>query len=308
MSKQPGRQPPKRRPQARKGRTAVAAKSAKKGTDYTAWIIVAIVIAVGGALVFVFASGSNKTGGTDPIKGRNPAPASLVKAVTTIPPSTWSKVGAGSVSSLPIKLPGPPLVTNDGKPRVVYIGAEYCPYCATERWGMVNALSRFGEFSNLSITTSATNTQQGGPEVFPKTPTFSFHGSTYKSDYIKFEPVEEKTNTYQPLETPTPEQQGLMSKFDAPPYVDQQSAGAIPFVDFANQFLISGASYDASVLQGKTHAEIGAAMRDPSTAISKGAVGTANVMTATICATTGNKPADVCNDPTIQSIESQLPK
>ena len=33
MSKQPGRPSPKRRPQARKGRTAVAAKTARKGTD-----------------------------------------------------------------------------------------------------------------------------------------------------------------------------------------------------------------------------------------------------------------------------------
>ena len=31
--------------------------------------------------------------------------------------------------------------------------------------------------------------------------------------------------------------------------------------------------------------------------ISKGAIGTANVMTATICETTDNKPANVCNNP-----------
>jgi Domain of unknown function (DUF929) len=308
MSKQPGRPSPKRRPQARKGRTAVAAKSAKKGTDRTAWIIVTLVIVVGGALVFVFASGSNKTTGTPYIKGREPAKASLVKAVTTIPQSTWTKVGAGSVTSLPTKLPGPALVTADGKPRMIYMGAEYCPFCATERWGMVNALSRFGTFSGLKITTSAQVTQSGAPETAPKTPSFSFYGAKYKSDYVQFESVEQEDNSYKPLETPTPEQQGYLTKYDAPPYVDEQSTGAIPFIDFANQYLISGASYDADVLQGKTHDEVGKAMSDTSTDIGKGALGSANVITATICATTGNKPTAVCNDPAIQAIQSQLPK
>ena len=39
----------------------------------------------------------------------------------------------------------------------------------------------------------------------------------------------------------------------------------------------------------------------------KGALGVANVITATICETTGNKPADVCTNPAIQSIQKQLP-
>jgi hypothetical protein len=32
---------------------------------------------------------------------------------------------------------------------MLYIGAEYCPYCAAERWPLVMALSKFGTFSNL---------------------------------------------------------------------------------------------------------------------------------------------------------------
>ena len=265
------------------------------------------MIAVGGALVFVFASGANKTSGPPHITGRKPAPASLVKTVTTIPQSTWAKVGAGTVTGLPVKLPGPPL-TKDGKPRIIYVGAEYCPYCATERWGMVNALSRFGDFSNLQITSSAVRAPNGQPEASPNTQTFSFHGSTYKSDYIWFEPIEKENNSYEPLDTPTAEQAQLAAKYDAPPYVDAQSANAIPFIDFANQYVISGASYDANVLQDKTHEEIAKAMGDGTSDISKGALGSANVITATICATTGNKPADVCNDPIIQGIQSQLPK
>ena len=48
-------------------------------------------------------------------------------------------------------------------------------------------------------------------------------------------------------------------------------------------------------------------MNDPSTAIAKGSLGAANVLTATICKTTDNKPANVCNEAPIQAIQSQLP-
>ena len=36
--------------------------------------------------------------------------------------------------------------TVGGKPAVVFIGAEYCPYCASERWPMFMALSKFCTF------------------------------------------------------------------------------------------------------------------------------------------------------------------
>ena len=60
------------------------------------------------------------------------------------------------------------------------MGAEYCPYCAAERWALVMALSKFGTFTDLQGTTSsATDTN-------PSTPTFSFYGSTYTSKYLSF--------------------------------------------------------------------------------------------------------------------------
>ena len=38
---------------------------------------------------------------------------------------------------------------------MLYIGAEFCPICATQRWPMTVALSHFGTFSNLQQTHSA---------------------------------------------------------------------------------------------------------------------------------------------------------
>ena len=49
------------------------------------------------------------------------------------------------------------------------------------------------------------------------------------------------------------------------------------------------------MLQGKTWAQIAAALHDPSSAIAQGALGAANYMTAAICKMTGDQPASVCS-------------
>ena len=48
------------------------------------------------------------------------------------------------------------------------------------------------------------------------------------------------------------------------------------------------------MLEGKSRAEIAAALSDPTSDIAKAVVGNANVLTAAICEATGNKPSDVC--------------
>ncbi len=44
--------------------------------------------------------------------------------------------------------PAPPHL--DGKPEVLFVGAEFCPFCAAERWPLIVALSRFGRFTALT--------------------------------------------------------------------------------------------------------------------------------------------------------------
>ena len=263
----------------------------------------ATVVRVRGTATTLVTTSTSAIGSTS--EPRQPAPASLVEQVTSVPADVLANVGRGRADSLPKALPGP-VLTNNGKPRIVWIGAEYCPYCAAQRWAMVNALSRFGTFSGLNLTTSAAVTAQGSPEVYPKTPSFSFYGAKLQSDYIQFESVEQLTNSFKPLETPTAEQSQLLTKYDAPPYVEQQSIGAIPFIDLANEYLISGATYDTGVLINKTYAQIATAMHDPSTGIAKGVLGAANVITATICILTNNQPANACDVAVIMSIEHTL--
>src|SRR5262245_25312691 len=100
-----------------------------------------------------------------------PAPAAppvgpLVDQLTAIPASELDQVGQGTAQATirPIQ-GGASLVGPTGKPEVFYMGAEYCPFCAAQRWPTIIALSRFGTFSNLRTTTSSAT------DVYPSTPT-----------------------------------------------------------------------------------------------------------------------------------------
>ena len=161
----------------------------------------------------------------------------------------------------------------DGKPLITYVGAEYCPYCAAERWALAVALSRFGTFANLSGTHSS------GSDIYPDTQTLSFYGSSYTSPYVDFQTVEEATNQqvgdgYQTLQTPTAAQDALIAKYDP--------EGSIPFLDIANRYVITGSSFSPQVLQGLSRSQIAAELSNPNSAVAQAIDGAANDITAAI--------------------------
>jgi len=262
-----------------------------------ALLVIVIVAAISIAVVKIVANSDS---------GSNPeASTELLNKLTTIPDSAATAVGLGSAKNLPIPIANPQDYSKDGKTRILYAGAEFCPYCATERWPMVVALSRFGKFSNLKLTHSAT------ADVFPNTQTFSFHGSSYSSDYLIFEGVETLSNkpsgnSYEPLDSLTDEQQAIVSTFDSAPYVAAQSAGSIPFLYFGGKYLTNGSAYDPGTLQGKSADDIANALTDTNSAIAQGVIGTANSITAAICSLTNNQPSTVCTLPVIQTLQTQI--
>ena len=223
--------------------------------------------------------------------------------VTSVPAASLDTVGAGA-SDNPPKTIDAPALTKDGKPRVLYVGAEYCPYCATERWPLVVALSRFGTWNNLSASFSAP-----APEVNPNTATVSFHGATYSSQYVSFTGYETSTNKqtngqWGKLDTLEGEDLALFQKFNAPPYV--QSSGAIPWINFGGTSIQAGASDNSAVILNKTQAEIATALADPTTDIAKGVNGAANVLTAQICKSTNQQPTAVCTAPGVVAAAAKL--
>jgi hypothetical protein len=270
---------------------------------YVALAAVLTVVVIVGVLVVVKVVGG---GPSKPAPPSSAASDAVVNAVGGVPAEALDTVGVGTISAAPKPMKGAEAITADGKPRVLYVGAEYCPFCAAERWAIVVALSRFGSFANLGATTSAP-----APEVYPSTATLSFHGSTYTSPLLSFSAYEQTTNqrqgnAYKPLDTIPSADQALVTKYDSPPYVSQDSAGSIPFVDIGGKYVISGASYDPQVLQGKTHEQIAQALSDPSSAIAKAVDGSANVITAALCQLTNGQPTPVCTSSGVRAAAAKL--
>ncbi len=236
--------------------------------------------------------------------GATALPAGVLGDVTSVSPSTLNAVGAAGLAS-PAKVSGQPrlLTGTGGKPEILYVGAEYCPYCAAERWGLVEALSQFGTFSGLSATHSSTT------DVDPGTRTFSFYGSTYSSPYLSFVPVEEETNQpsgngYATLQTPTAAQANVLQTLDVSPYTPEP--GSIPFISIGGRWLFIGASYNPAILQGLSMEQIAAQLNQPSSPVAQAIDGTANEMTAAICAVTGGQPASVCATPAISALTKAM--
>ena len=223
--------------------------------------------------------------------------AEVAAAVAGVPATTFDSVGAGTATGL-TATSGQPLLTSGGKPEVVYMGGEYCPFCAAERWALTTALSRFGTFTGLGLIHSSPT------DVYASTPTLSFHGSRFTSKYVSFAPVEwfgEASDASTPfghayLEQPTAQQAALFSEY---------AGGSIPFVDIGNQYLIPQAQYLPSALRGMSWSQVAAAMRDPGSPVAKDIDGAANIITAAVCTLTDNQPATACT-PAVQSLERTL--
>ncbi len=261
---------------------------------------VGLVLVVFVVLVVVKVSGGGPAKTAAPAVTDSAAVSAVIQGVTTVPADVLDKVGAGKVDLLPKVITGQPQLASNGKPLVLYYGAEYCPFCAAQRWPMVVALSRFGTFTGLKVTHSAAD------DTYPNTPTLSFHGSTYTSDYLVFQGVETTTNVrqgngYEPLDQPTADQQALVAKYDAAPYVDGDSAGSIPFIDFANKAVQAGSSYSPPTLAGLTPQQVSAALKDPTSSIALAIDGSANAITALLCQITGGQPGNVCTTTAVKA-------
>ncbi len=276
-----------------------------------AWGVVGLVILIIVVLVVVkLTSGTSTTNATStPV---TTAPASVVHDVTNVPASVFNKIGVTSNEvpvSAPIVLSGQPALSLKGKsPAMLYLGAEYCPYCAAERWAMTVALSRFGTWSGLKITASSHT------DVYPATHTFSYRNATLTSPYLTFSSVEELTNipaangSYTSLQTPTKEEAAIISKYNDPKYITGATAGQVsfPFVNIGNKALISGASFSPAVLSNLTWSDIASNLDDPTNPATQAIVATANYMSAAICASTSNAPASVCDSPGVQAATKAL--
>jgi hypothetical protein len=237
---------------------------------------------------------------------RSPAPAAAAavadtvveQQVTGVPAAAFDAVGAGTASGLKA-ISGQPELTLGGKPELLYLGGQFCPYCAAERWAIAASVSRFGVLSGLQFIHSSPT------DSYPDTPTLSFDQSRFTSSYLAFVPVEWYSETpdratpfgYAYLQQPTPQQAALFNRY---------ASGSIPFVDIGNRYLLPHTQYLPSDLAGLTWAQVASAMRDPSSQVARDIDGAANVFTAAICRLTHGQPAGVCTSPGVRAASASI--
>jgi len=252
-------------------------------------LVVAVVIVLV-AVKLTASSGSGAPGATGAPRDL-PATATVLGAVTRAPLSVADTVGTpGSVTAPVVDTSQPPL-EHDGLPAALYIGGEFCPNCAAERWPIVMAFARFGTFHGLTETTSS-------PWEGPLIATLSFRHATYTSALVAFDPVEEEGNdtrgpdTHAVIHPLSAAQRALWST-----YATRYTGGAegYPFLTVGNRFLVMGRSYDASALAGLSAGRIAADLSDPASPVTQGIVGSATYLTAGLCSLTGGRPAAVCS-------------
>jgi len=243
----------------------------------------------------------------------------VIEALATVPDTTFDSVGAtvpGVDLTPPQVLAGQPALATHGKPEVLFVGAEFCPFCAAERWPLVVALSRFGRFTVLHDAASSNQS------VFPGTSTFSFAGVGYTSAYVVLTGVELYSDqigadgTFTRIATLTPAQAELVARYGAAG--GGASVGTAPFVDVGGRLVTTTSAFSPALLTGLSQAQIvdlvtappapsdTAAAATPAPPTGQAIVAASNQLTAGICASTGQQPPPVCRSKGVRSADALL--
>jgi thiol-disulfide isomerase/thioredoxin len=255
--------------------------------------VIVIVVA------FILVKSMSSPSTTPTATARTPLPASVANQVTNVPASALATVGKGSVlqfNPVPITKVTGPALTSNGKPEMLYIGAEYCPYCAATRWSMAVALSRFGTLSK-----PLHGIHSSSSDVYPDTATLTFYKTGYNSKYLVFTPVENENINRSLLQPTTSQQNQVWARYEPDP-----TQRGYPFISFGNKYVLKTPIYNPAVLKGLTWSQIAADLHNPSSPVAQGVLGGANYITAAICKMTNNQPASVCAAPSITAAAGGL--
>jgi hypothetical protein len=228
---------------------------------------VAVVVAVVLGLVAVSLTSSGTAA------SEAATPPGVAAAVSSVPLATLDRLGSAQLATPLEPTRGGPPLRIDGKPGVVFVSEESCPFCAAERWPLVIALSHFGSWNHLGATTSSAT------DIYPNTSTFSFRAATYRSPVLALRTTELSDNAGHALQPETALDTQLLDRYDVPPYVNSaDQSGAVPFLDIDNHDILAGAQYDPQVLAGLSMRQIAAQLNDPTSPVAKAIDGSADAL------------------------------
>ncbi|HKZ61023.1 MAG TPA: DUF929 family protein [Nitrososphaera sp.] len=185
-----------------------------------------------------------------------------------------------------------PLKRQSGKSLVFFMGAGFCPFCAAERWAIVNALSNFGKWEGLVETASADH-----DEKYLNIPTVSFTRAKYDGDYVEFVGRETADRNFEPLQELGEKDYEILDTFNP----DQ----IIPFLLIDGQFMQAGAGYSPQILEGMDHAKVRAELTNPASRVGKAMKTEIDNITALVCKSTAGK-GDVCNSDNIKNLAGKI--
>lgn len=259
-------------------------------------ILGSAVIVVGIVAVLLL---STLSGSPPAPKGKGVNVATVVHEVTDPNPAVLSQVGTGGQPGNLTRTPAAPIDRSAaGLPVVTYVGAEFCPFCGAERWVILMALSRFGQFTGVQEMSSSSTDED------PNTSTFTFLNASYSSPYVSFQSAEIEDRNQNPLQSPSASVSTIFTTYDQAPYTS--GTEGFPFIDIGGRFYLYQTSYDPAILQGLSWQQIAGDLSHASNPITQAIVGNANLLTAAICETTAGKPAAVCSAAYIKTAETEV--
>lgn len=179
----------------------------------------------------------------------------------------------------------------EGKLPVFFMGAEYCPYSAAERWAIVRALQKFGQWTGLKQTISAAR-----DEPFLNLPTYDFTEATYNSSQIDFVAREIENREFKPLQKLSKTEEKLVRQFNP--------EKTIPFLLIGGRFMQLEAGFTPKTFVGHTFRQTETELKKAESEIRKIIDAEANIIVALLLVS--GLPAELCKEPAILELVSQV--
>ena len=172
-------------------------------------------------------------------------------------------------------------VRRGGKLTVFFMGAEYCPYSAAERWAIVRSLQKFGQWQGLKQTISAARDQP-----FLNLPTYDFTEATYNSPHIEFVAREIKDREFKPFQKLLKTEEKIVRKHDP--------KKEIPFLLVGGRFMQIGSGFPPKIFIGHTFRQTETELKKVESEIRKTIDEEANIITALLCLS--GLPPELCKE------------
>jgi hypothetical protein len=168
------------------------------------------------------------------------------------------------------------------KVRVFFLGAQFCPFCAAERWALVNALERFG-----TLTEYAPEAHTEGLAGFRLVPTYDLRSAVYTSQYLTYSGKEIFDKDNAPLDTLDTDEQAIIDRFDP--------QAKFPFLMINGQYVQFDSGFSPGLIDGMDFAALRGQLdsgeqSDATMAI----IAEADLITRYLCNSTGDEPATAC--------------